>query len=148
MSFCVRQQLNPYLSNLLVEFVKLHDLHWNVQGKMFPQVHEYTDQLYERMSSMYDEVAEKMIMQGKKPASKMQDYIQLATIKEENKDTFEDEEVLKIVLADLELLKEQAISIRKVFAEVDNFSVTTMLEEHIIAFEKDIWFLKAMLENK
>lgn len=145
MTFEVKKQLNPYLSNLIVEFIKLHDLHWNVKGKMFPQVHEYTDQLYERMSSMYDAVAEKMIMQGEKPASKIDEYVKLATIKEVDGDNFTDVEVITIVLEDLKLLKDQAASIHKDFDEEGNFSVTTMLEDHIIAFEKDIWFLKSML---
>ena len=145
MTFEIKKQLNPYLSNLIVEFIKLHDLHWNVKGKMFPQVHEYTDQLYERMSSMYDEVAEKIIMQGEKPASKIEDYMKLATIKEEDCDDFTDVQVITIVLEDLKLLRDQAVSIHKNFDEEKNFSVTTMLEDHIIAFEKDIWFLESMI---
>lgn len=149
MSCCcvnVEKSLNLYLSNLIVEFVKLHDLHWNVKGKMFVQVHEYTDRLYNEMAEKFDEVAEKMIMKGGKPVSKMSSYMELASIKELDKDEFEDIEVLQIVAEDLKLLKEQAESVRKELAEADVFTVVAMLEEHIAGYEKDLWFLNSMMK--
>ena len=34
-----------YLANLAVWNAKLHNLHWNVVGRAFVQVHEYTEGL-------------------------------------------------------------------------------------------------------
>lgn len=139
------EKLNPYLSDLVVMFLKLHDLHWNVRGKMFVQVHEYTEARYDDLAAKFDEVAEKIIMAGEKPVTGMKDYQKLAQIEELNKGQYGDEEVLRIVLKDLKHLKEEAVSIRAAFAEDDVFSVTTMLEDHILGYEKEIWFLESML---
>ena len=54
----IANKLNPYLSDLVVLYLKLHDLHWNVKGKMFVQVHTYTESRYDDMAEKFDEIAE------------------------------------------------------------------------------------------
>ena len=38
-------KINKYLSNLAVEYFKLHNLHWNVVGINFKSTHEYLEVL-------------------------------------------------------------------------------------------------------
>ena len=140
----VAERLNPYLSNLVVFYTKLHDLHWNVKGKHFVQVHEYTEARYEDMSEKFDEVAEKIIMKDETPVSTLKEYVELATIKELGGKEYTDVEVLKEVLADLEALKAQATELRNAFDEEGDFTVVMMLEDHVAGYEKEIWFLKSM----
>ena len=145
MSNNIALRLNPYLSNLVVLHAKFHDLHWFVKGKMFVQIHQYTEGRYNDFAEKFDEVAEKIIMQGEKPVSTLNEYLSLATVKELDKKDYQDSEVLKEVLSDTELLYNQAVELRKSFDEDGNFSVVTMLEDHIIGYEKEIWFLKSMM---
>ena len=49
---------NKYLANVGVNFIKLHNLHWNVVGLQFKAVHEYLESLYDSMSDILDELAE------------------------------------------------------------------------------------------
>ena len=42
------ERLNAYVASLLVWNVKLHNLHWNVTGKLFKPLHEYTEALYDK----------------------------------------------------------------------------------------------------
>ncbi|MFP4198930.1 MAG: ferritin-like domain-containing protein, partial [Halanaerobium sp.] len=58
------KKMNTYLSNLAVLNTKLHNLHWNVEGKQFMQVHNFTEDLYNDFFEKYDEVAEIMKMKG------------------------------------------------------------------------------------
>lgn len=146
MSKNVAKRLNPYLSDLVVMFAKLHDLHWKVKGKMFVQVHLYTESRYDDMAAKLDEVAEKIIMLGEEPVSTLKGYMELATVKELGKSKYTEDEVLKEVLADLSHLRDEAAELRKSFAEDDEFSVVTMLEDHIVGYEKEIWFLQSMME--
>ena len=140
------KRLNPYLSNLVVLHAKFHDLHWNVKGKMFVQIHQYTEARYDDFAAKFDEVAEKIIMQGEKPVSMLKEYMELATVKELSKKDYTDAEVLEEVYNDTKLLKDQALELRKSFAEEDNFSVVTMLEDHIVSYEKELWFLGSMMK--
>ena len=137
-------QLNPYLSNLVVMFLKLHDLHWNVSGPLFVQVHEHTEALYDDAAEKLDAVAEKIIMAGGKPVSKMAGYLELATIKEAENLSYSVDDVLKELLKDYKTLKAQACAIRKDMDAEGEFSVVMLLEDQIASYEKEIWFLEAM----
>ena len=139
----IASKMNPYLSDLAVMYLKLHDLHWNVKGMQFVPVHEYTEARYDEVTEMFDAVAELVIMNGEKPVSTIKDYLELATIKEETKGEYKDSEVLRIVLADIEHLRAEALDIHEACA--DNFSVVAMMEDHIAGYDKQIWFLKSML---
>ena len=145
MSRNIANKLNPYLSDLVVSYLKLHDLHWNVKGKLFVQVHGYTESRYDDMAAKFDEVAEKIIMNGEPPVTGMSKYLELAEIKELNKGVYRDEEVLKIVLDDLVILKDKATKLRAEFDAEGNFGIVAMLEDHVAGYEKEIWFLQSMM---
>ena len=139
----IAAKMNPYLSDLAVMFIKLHDLHWNVKGMQFVPVHQYTEARYDDMAEKFDAVAELIIMQGEKPVSCLKDYLELATVKELNKGEYRDEEVLHILYDDLSHLRAEALEIHESCA--DNFSVVAMMEEHVAGYDKELWFLKSMM---
>ena len=139
----IAAKMNPYLSDLAVMFIKLHDLHWNVKGMQFVPVHLYTESRYDDMAAKLDAVAELIIMQGEKPVSCLKDYLELATVKELNKGEYRDEEVLHILYDDLSHLRAEALEIHESCA--DNFSVVAMMEEHVAGYDKELWFLKSMM---
>lgn len=142
----VAKRLNPYLADLVVLYVKLHDLHWNVKGKMFVQVHQYTEGRYEDLAEKFDAVAEKVIMLGEKPASALKDFLKLASIKELGKKEYACDEALKEVLDDTVALKDEAKKLRDSFDKDGLFTVVMMLEDHIAGYEKEIWFLQSMMK--
>ena len=141
----VAVKLNPYLSNLVVFYLKLHDLHWNVKGMQFVPVHQYSESRYEDMADKFDAVAELVLMHGEKPVSSIREYLELASIQELNKGSYRDEEVLKIIADDMEALKAQAEAIRLDADKDDLFDIVAMMEEHVAGYEKELWFLRSMM---
>ena len=141
----IAAKLNPYLSDLVVFYLKLHDLHWNVKGMQFVPVHQYTEARYEDMAEKFDAIAELIIMHGEKPVSNIAQYLELASIKEVSKETYRDEEVLQILIEDMGKLKAEAEAIRAAMAEDDVFDVVAELEEHVAGYNKELWFLNAMM---
>jgi len=139
------KKLNEYLSNLAVLNVKLHNLHWNVVGTQFMQIHQFTESLYENVFEKYDAIAELIKIRGEKPLAKVADYLKEATIEELDKDQFTTEEVLEIVKADLCKMKELATEIRNMADEAGDFVVVAEFEDHVAEYEKNLWFIKAML---
>lgn len=139
------EKMNVYLSNLAVGNVKLHNVHWNVVGKQFVQVHEYTESVYDDFFEKYDEVAEALKMRNEKPLVTMADYLEKATIKENNADKFGIEESLEIVKADLELMRELATEIRNTADEAGDFGIVAIMEDHVAGYDKEIWFINSML---
>ena len=137
--------MNSYLSNLVVFYLKLHDLHWNVRGLQFVPVHEYTDARYEDMAGKFDEIAELMLQHEEKPLSSISEYVKHASIQELHKASYRDTEVLKVLYDDMSLLKAEAIRLR---AEMDSeglFDVVAVLESHVAGYNKELWFLRSMM---
>lgn len=138
-------QMNAYLSDLVVFYLKLHDLHWNVRGPQFVDVHKYTEARYEDMAEKFDAIAELLIMHGEQPVSSMAGYAEAASIKELNKGVYRDAEVLKILVDDMEQLRAAAEALRLKMAEEDVFDVVAVLEEHVAGYNKELWFLRSMM---
>ena len=140
-------KLNKYLSNLAVWNVKLHNLHWNVIGHSFVQIHEFSEKLYDEVFEQFDSVAEVLKMQGKMPLVKISDYLQNASIKELDAKDFLPDEVLRIIEADMKEMRDLAVEIRNDADKEDNFHVVSMFEDYIASYAKNLWFLSAMLKK-
>ncbi|RQD70652.1 MAG: DNA starvation/stationary phase protection protein [Tindallia sp. MSAO_Bac2] len=138
-------KMNEYLSNLAVLNVKLHNVHWNVVGPQFVQIHEFTESLYDDMFEKFDAVAELMKMRDVSPLAKMADYLKNATVEELDGDKFTRDEVLDIVQEDLKKMKAIATDIRNQADEDGDFEVVGEFEEHVAGYSKNLWFIKAMM---
>jgi len=138
-------KLNQYLSNLAVLNVNLHNIHWNVEGLQFVQIHEYTEKLYDDFFEKYDAVAELLKMKGERPLVKLTDYVQNATIKELDKDKFTIKESLEIILDYLNEMKRLATEIRNEADEDGDFEVVMEFEDHVADYSKQIWFVRSIL---
>ena len=141
------KKMNKYLSNLAVLNSKLHNLHWNVVGQQFMQVHQFTEALYDDFFVKYDDVAELMKMKGEMPLVKLNDYLENASIKEVDADKFSSAEVLEIVEADLKEMKALATEIRNDADAVDDFEIVGEFEEHVASYSKNLWFIRAILSK-
>ena len=137
--------MNAYLSDLVVFYLKLHDLHWNVKGPQFVPVHKYSEARYEDMAEKFDAIAELLIQHGEKPVSSISEYVKLASVKELEKGSYRDEEVIKIIADDMAQLKASAEALRLKMAEEDIFDVVAVLEDHIAGYQKELWFLHSMM---
>jgi starvation-inducible DNA-binding protein len=139
------EKMNTYLANLAVLNTKLHNLHWNVEGKQFMQVHLFTEDLYTDFFEKYDEVAELLKMKGESPLVKLSEYQEASTIEELDSKKFGVDEVLNEVLADLKEMKKLAEEIRNDADEAGDFEVVGEFEEHVAGYSKNIWFVRSMV---
>ena len=137
---------NKYLANINVNYVKLHNLHWNVIGLQFKPVHEYLEGLYDSMHEVFDEVAELLKMNGEFPLASLKDFLEVSEIKELKSKDYSVKESLEIALADIKLLKENAVELRKLAAEDDFYPLQVMMEDHLANYNKVIWFIESMLK--
>ena len=137
--------MNAYLSDLVVFYLKLHDLHWNVKGMQFVPVHQYSEARYEDMDEKFDEIAELLLQHGEKPVSSIREYLALSSIKELNKDSYRDEEVIKIISEDMAYLKGKAEALRLEADAEGLFDIVAVLEDHVAGYNKELWFLRSMM---
>lgn len=139
------KKMNTYLANLAVLNTKLHNLHWNVEGKQFMRAHLFTEELYDDFFEKYDEVAEILKMKEKFPLVTMSEYQKAATIEELESKKFSVDEVLNAVLNDLKEMKKLAVEIRNDADEAGDFEVVGEFEDHVAGYSQNIWFVRSML---
>ena len=138
--------LQKYLSNLAVLNVKFHNIHWNVVGGQFVEVHNFTEGIYDRFFEEFDAVAELLKMKNEYPLSTMAEYLERSDIEEIKAKDFSIKESLEIVKKDLELMKSLAVEIRNTADEEGDFEAVAMFEDYVGAYSKDIWFLSSILK--
>lgn len=139
--------LQKYLSNLSVLNVKFHNIHWNVVGKKFMEIHNFTEEVYDGLFEDFDEVAELLKMKNVMPLSTMAEYLENATIEEVKARDFSQKESLEMAKADLELMKDLATEIRNTADEEGDFETVALFEDYVANYSKNIWFLSAMLKQ-
>lgn len=140
-------QVNAYLANIGVSYIKLHNLHWNVVGSQFKAVHEYLETLYDAFADALDTTAELLKMNGATPLASMKDYLAVSTILELESVELDVKSVMQTVLRDMEALKTQASSIREQADKEDQFDVVAHMEDDVVNYNKTIWFIQSMLKK-
>ncbi|MDY6874382.1 MAG: DNA starvation/stationary phase protection protein [Chloroflexota bacterium] len=139
-------KINKYLADTGVLYIKLHNLHWNVQGLQFKAVHEFLEDLYDDITEKMDEIAELLRMHGEYPAASLADFQKLSTVEELPSEAVEVKSALSITLDELKALDAIAKDIRSAADEEDAFDVVMMMEDHCADYQKTIWFISSMLD--
>ena len=140
------KNLNKYLSNLGVLYIKLHNLHWNVVGINFKATHEYFETLYDGISASLDSVAEIIKMHEGTPLASLKTYLELSTIEELPSVEVDNKTSLKIVLEDFIKMKSLVEEIRQIADKDDLYDIVTLVEGELEQYNKSIWFIKSMLK--
>jgi starvation-inducible DNA-binding protein len=138
------QKVQVYLSNLAVMNVKLHNLHWNVVGKNFVQLHEFTEEMYDGLFKQFDDVAELLKMRNVFPASSLAEYLKLATLEELPAKAWKDEDVIQVLFTDVTKMLELARAIREDADAANDYTMVAAFEDIIAAFEKNLWFIRSI----
>ncbi len=133
-----------YLANLAVWNAKLHNLHWNVVGGAFVQVHEYTEGIYDEVFEQYDAVAEAMKMRGSFPPVRLSEFLKIATIEELDARNYSIQEVLEIVTADMKTMQALAKEIREGADKTGDDLLAAQFDGYLESYAKRLWFLASM----
>lgn len=139
------KSVNQYLADLALWNIKLHNLHFNVEGIPFKAIHEFLEEIYDEAFEYYDAVAELMKQQGESPVVTAKEYLKIASLKEIESKSYAVKETLEILLGDLELMRDEALKIREEADKEDNFLLANMMEDHVEFYALKIWFTRAFL---
>lgn len=138
--------LATILSNEMTLYVKTRKAHWNVTGESFMELHKLFENHYKQLEEAIDEVAERIGKLGHKTIGTMNEFLNLATIKEHPGKYASTKEMIKELLNDHE---EVIVELRK---NVDDCSdkyndagtadfLTGLMEQH----ETIAWILRRYL---
>src|SRR5690554_2430031 len=100
----VVEHLNKHRANLHVLYTKLHNYHWNVEGRGFFTIHSKLEELYDGVAEEIDAVAERVLMLGERPLASMADYLKVAELKEAPSAAIQGDELAKVLIDDFKTL--------------------------------------------
>ncbi len=138
--------MNQYVADLAVLNVKFHNLHWNVAGERFEQVHVYVEKLYDILFENYDEVAERLKMIGEYPLASLRSYLEVTSVEEIDSKDYKTPEVYEILKEELTNLRALATEIRNLADDENDFGTVAMLEDQIGGYDKELYFISQALK--
>ena len=139
----LESKLNLYLANQMIDYVKKHNLHWNLKGNHFFTLHAKLEELYDETNNILDEVAERILALGGNPVSNMKEALEMATIKELGDGPKSADETIRALISDTDYWIKDSKEIADL-ADKEGDSVTNdMFNGYTKAYQKLAWMLKA-----
>jgi starvation-inducible DNA-binding protein len=74
--------LSAVLSDAILLYTKTRKFHWNVSGNSFMELHKLFEIQYKILEEAIDEIAERINKLGTKTPGTMQEFLQMASLKE------------------------------------------------------------------
>ncbi len=137
--------LNTFLANQAVLYMKLHNLHWYIKGNGFFTLHTEFEKLYDVTAEVMDEVAERLLMLGAKPHATLRDVLAAKTLSEREPLPADAKEAVELTLSDFEKLRDDAKEIVALAAEAGDDGTADQFTGYLRSYEKSIWMLRAYL---
>ena len=135
------------LGNTYVMYFKTHSFHWNVEGIMFPQYHEFFQGIYEDVYGAVDPLAENLRKLEEYAPISLDEIVKHSTISEENTRIV----LIRDMLTSLEIANQETISsLNKVFdlaTKNKKQGLANFVADRIDQHEKHGWMLRASIKK-
>ncbi|GFZ33454.1 DNA starvation/stationary phase protection protein [Clostridium zeae] len=141
------RELNKYLSNLNIIYTKLHNLHWNIKGAAFFELHTKFEEYYDKVNTDLDAVAERILTLGHTPAASLKEYLSLSTIAERESKDVTPEDSIEVIRKDFSSLLEASRSILALADDANDQGTVDLMAGFISTYEKDLWMLTAFTKK-
>ncbi|WP_163101141.1 Dps family protein [Peribacillus alkalitolerans] len=135
---------NKEIANFNLLYTKLHHYHWFVNGPHFFELHKKLEELYVEISTYYDEVAERLLALGEKPAATIKQYMELTTL-EEATGRESTEKMVETIISDFNTVVKELKEGIEFAEEAGDHATADMFGEMQTSLEKHNWMLKAYL---
>lgn len=140
----IEQELNVYLSNLSVFYMKLHNFHWNIKGPQFFQLHVKFEEFYTQATLHMDQVAERILALGLQPVSTLSAQLKLATIQEVSEADANDFKTVDYTVEDFSILIGHARTVLALAEENKDTGTSDLMTQLIAYYEQNLWMMAAL----
>ena len=143
--YMITEDLNLFLSNLNVFYRKLQNYHWNIKGEDFFNIHAKLEEFYDDINEQIDEVAEHILIIDGQPLGTMNDYLEIAQIKEAQNEKICSRKIFETLLIDYCILSENATKIKEDADNEKKYATSALMDEYLLDFKKKVWMIRQML---
>lgn len=143
-SFELAEKLNILLANFQVFYMNTRGFHWNIKGSKFFELHVKFEELYNDSQEKIDEIAERILTLNETPLHTYTDYLEIASIKEEQSIT-SGKKAIKSILSSYQQLLVIEREILSLAGDADDEGTSALMSDYIREQEKNVWMFNAYL---
>jgi starvation-inducible DNA-binding protein len=132
------------LSDTYVLIVKSHVYHWNVEGPLFLDLHELTEEHYKEMFAASDELAERIRQLGHKAPLSFRAMLPKSEVEEETSNKSA-EAMISQLMTDHEALAKRIRTVASDASDSDDHVTTDLMTRRLAFHEKAAWMLRSLI---
>lgn len=134
--------LGTVLADTFVLYLKTHQCHWNVEGALFPMLHDLFGDQYAALSGTVDRVAERIRALGYPAPSGINVFAQMTTLPD-LQGSPSAIEMVRLLLADHEACSLGCQGALRICQAAGDETTANMLAELVDYHDKQAWFLRS-----
>ncbi len=139
--------LQKQVANAFILYLNYKHYHWQTFGPLFRDLHRLFDEFAEEVYLTIDEMAERVRMIGQNPVSRIEEFLQTASIKSAAQNTDMREMIREANGNSLQIIKEMREAIKPA-ADNDDPGTADVLTRFVQIHEKHEWWLRDILEKR
>lgn len=128
-------------------WIRFHNYHWNVKGLQFWAIHNYTEEAYEAMAKLFDDVAERTLQLKEKALVCPKALVENAKVPKIDNDCFTATQVLELIKEDYKYLLNEFKALDDLASKAEDTTTSNLAQDKIAELEKALWMLDSALEN-
>ncbi|RFU66295.1 Dps family protein [Peribacillus glennii] len=136
--------INKEIANFSLLYTKLHNYHWFVNGPHFFELHTKLEELYNEAAANIDEMAERLLAIGEKPAATIKEYMDLTTLEEATGQESTDD-MVQSVISDFEKISKELDEGIELSNQADDDVTADLITGMKRSLDKHAWMLRAYL---
>jgi len=136
--------LNDLLANYQIFYMNVRGYHWNIKGEKFFELHVKFEELYTDLLTKIDEIAERILTLGSRPAHTYSDYLNNTAIPEK-KDISDGTEAVRAIVDSFTTLLAKQRELLALSDEADDEGTNALMSDYITEQEKTVWMYGSFL---
>ncbi|WP_111498118.1 MULTISPECIES: Dps family protein [Marinobacter] len=138
------KDLNDLLANYQIFYMNVRGYHWNIKGDNFFELHAKFEELYDDLLQKVDEVAERILTLGHRPAHAYSAYIDRSGVNESQNVSDGKTAVGQIVESFAKLIGKQR-EILATAGDAEDEGTVSLMSDYISQQEKTVWMYRSYL---
>jgi starvation-inducible DNA-binding protein len=141
----IANELSRVLADSYILYLKTHNYHWNVTGKLFHSLHEQFEEQYSELAEAIDVIAERVRALGFRAPGTFKEYRELTTIEEDADQPDAMEMVRRLVIGNEQVLRTAREALKPAQRGGDEATID-LLTQRLNTHSKTAWMLRSHLE--
>lgn len=136
--------LNNLLSNYQIFYMNVRGYHWNIKGDNFFELHAKFEELYDDLLLKIDEIAERVLTLGHRPAHAYSTYMEKSEVPE-RKDVSDGKEAVGDIVESMSKLIAKQRELLNLAGDAEDEGTASLMSDYITEQEKTVWMYRSYL---